>query len=279
MGDGTYKFIFESGVVRFDASGNLFVHLRHSKTDAHPLTVDDGMVSALPETERRGRFLGSGSGGAGGAFGMTDDLIRGYTIEIKGYESASLNADGHLEVDIEGVVDGPDWASGATMRLGRDGDALRLWAKSSFPEGVTSGDGAAPPAPPKPKSKGKGPGPKKPAAEPAKTYSGPEKGAEASADPKPASADATSESSKPKTEPIAKARGEKLPGKQAKVGATGVKAGGGKSKTTVDSTPRTAGSKSWDPGGKKKSGGGCVLLIGAVLVTFASAGTALASIL
>lgn len=308
MSDGTFKFIFESGVVRFDASDNLFVHMRHSKTDAHPITVDDGMVSGLPETERRGRFLGSGSGAPTGAFKTTDDLIRGFTIEVKGYTSAVINGDGHLEVDVDGVVDSPNWASGTSLRLGRDGDALRLWAKSSFPEGVTEGDGSAPA--PKPKAKkGSGPGPKKPPAEPAKTFNAPEKAdadpakeeptkkkasakkkapakkkaaAKKAAEPKAAKKEATPEAktdgAKPKTESMAKARGDKSPN-AAKVGATGVKAEGGKSKTTVDTTPRTAGSKSYDPGGKKKSGGGCALMGGVMLMSIFAAATAIAAIL
>ena len=326
MGDGSFKFIFESGVVRFDASDNLFVHLRHSKTDAHPLTIDDGVVSGLPETQRRGRFLGAGAGSASGSFKTTDDLIRGFTIEVKGYTSAAINGDGHLEVDVEGVVDGPDWASGTTLRLGRDGDALRLWSKSSFPAGVTEGDGTAPA--PKPKAKkGKGPGPKKPPAEPAKTFNGPEKteaaetpapkkkAAPKKAAPKKAAAkkaaakkkapakkaaakkapaekaapkeaapeaEAPAAAEKPKTESMAKARGDKLPGKQVKVGATGVKAEGGKSKTTVETTPRTAGSKAHDPGGKKASGdsgGGCALLGGVMLLSIFAALTSLAAII
>jgi hypothetical protein len=270
MGDGSYKFIFESGVVRFDASGNLFVHLRHSKTDAHPCTIDSGVVAALPETERRARFLGSGSGGASGAFTTTEDLTRGFTIELKGYESVSINDDGHLEVVVEGVVDPPDWAAGSELRLGRSGDALRLWAKSSFPDGVT-GDGAAPPPKPAPKSKGDGPGPKKPPAEPAKTYNAPEK-----AEP-PAEAKAPS-GEKPKTEAMARARGDQLPGKKVKIGATGVKAEGGKSKTTVDTTSRASGSKASDPGGKKKSGGGCAAL-GVLLLSIVAAVGSLAAIL
>ena len=85
---------------------------------------------------------------------------------------------------------------------------------------------------------------------------------------------------KPKTESMARARGDKLPGKQ--VGATGVKAEGGKSKTTVETTPRTAGSKSWDPGGKKKAGeggGGCALMGGVLLLTILAAAGSLAAIL
>lgn len=305
MADGNFKFVFESGVVRFDASGNLFVHLRHSKTDAHPLVIDDGVVSGLPETQRRGRFLGSGSGAAAGGFDTADDLIRGFTIEIKGYSSAVVNDDGHLEVDVEGVLDAPLWAEGSMLRLGRNGDALRLWAKSSFPEGVTAG-GHAPAPKPKPKAKGAGPGPKKPAAEPAKTFNPPEKAeAPAKAAPKkaakakkaapaaeskpatktkPAKAapedakPAAEAGAKPKTEAMARARGDKNPN-TAVTGATGVKAEGGKSKTTVDTTPRTAGSKDYDPGGKKKAGGGCALMGGVLLLTIFGAFASFAAIL
>ena len=78
---------------------------------------------------------------------------------------------------------------------------------------------------------------------------------------------------------MARARGDKSPN-ASKVGATGVKAEGGKSKTTVDSTPRTAGSKNWDPGGKKKSGGGgCALLGGGMLLGMLSAVASLAVLL
>ena len=164
------------------------------------------------------------------------------------------------------------------------------------------GDGSAPA--PKPKAKkGSGPGPKKPPAEPAKTYNAPEKAdaapakeeptkkkapakkkaaAKKAAEPKAAKKEATPEAktdgAKPKTESMAKARGDKSPN-AAKVGATGVKAEGGKSKTTVDTTPRTAGSKSYDPGGKKKSGGGCALMGGVMLMSIFAAATAIAAIL
>jgi hypothetical protein len=136
------ELIFESGVARFDASNNLFVHLAHGPDDPAPFSDGAGKSSAAPGGERRARVLGGGGAGGklSGAFDGTADLPRGLVIELRGYESAELDAKGRLRVVVPSVTERPDWLPGAgTLRLGRTGEPLRLWAKSSLPEGVRIG--------------------------------------------------------------------------------------------------------------------------------------------
>ena len=57
MSQGSTKLEFHSGVARFDAMGNLFVHLPHSVDDPLPLRVGDELA-APPALDRRARVDG-----------------------------------------------------------------------------------------------------------------------------------------------------------------------------------------------------------------------------
>jgi hypothetical protein len=143
-----FKIVFTSGVVRFDAHGTLFVNLPH--TDDAPQQVRLGSVSGAPvrAPEKFARVLGAGGAGtAGGAFPASGELPRGLTVQVKEYEHAAF-AQGRLEVSLAAGATIPDWwESGQDHHFVGD-DPVRLWAKSSLPDGVTIEGETAPGGPP-----------------------------------------------------------------------------------------------------------------------------------
>lgn len=153
LGKQPFEIVFRSGVARFDSVGNLFVNLPHRDDDPMSVRLSDDRVVSVPE--RRARVHGPGDPGpARGVFPVSADLPRGLTVEIKGYESATF-ADGRLVVSVPGSATVPDWfEAGLGHEFEKPGDALRLWMKSSMPDGVSLADGgsvdAGPPTQPKP---------------------------------------------------------------------------------------------------------------------------------
>lgn len=153
LGKEPFEIIIASGVARFDSVGNLFVNLPHGEDDPMPVVIGDTTRSA-PEKRARVHGPASDNGSAKGAFNASPKLPRGLTVELKGYSTASL-ADGRLTVAMPAGSTLPDWfESGATHVFERPGDSLKLWVKSSLPEGVTLADADAvdtgPPTQPKP---------------------------------------------------------------------------------------------------------------------------------
>ena len=152
LGKQPFDIVFTSGVVRFDSVGNLFVNLPHSDDDPMPVQAGD---RSLPAPERRARVHGPAStGAASGSFPASADLPRGLTVEVKGYTSATY-ADGRLVVSLPGDTTIPDWfEAGAQHVFTRSGSPLKLWVKSSLPDGVTLADASlvdtGPPTQPKP---------------------------------------------------------------------------------------------------------------------------------
>lgn len=153
LGKEPFRIVFGAGVVRFDAHGHLFVNLPHS--DDHPQKVwiggPDG--DAVPAPERRARVHGTQDGGATeGAFPASAELPRGLTVEVKGYERARLE-DGQLVVHMPAESTIPNWWESARDHHFKGDGPVRLWAKSSIPEGVSiEGDvpRGGPPTQPKP---------------------------------------------------------------------------------------------------------------------------------
>ena len=133
------SFVFKSGTLRFDASGNLFVNLPHKPADPQPVRLGDELRS-ISGDEKRSRIVLADAGSAvtSGEFSPVDKLQRGHTVSFQGYTSATLGDDGALRVEVPGGAELPGWATaGAEHIFERDGEPLCLWAKSSLPEGVS----------------------------------------------------------------------------------------------------------------------------------------------
>jgi len=156
---------FHSGVVRFDASFNLFVVLTHSVDDPQPLVLDGSEGTPVNGKDRRGRVVGSKPEGAGtisGAFPTSNDLPRGLVVEVRGFDSVELRDDGAMVVCCSGATELPDWIGDASeVIFRRPGERLRVWSKSSFRDGFSADENARPAAPSPPAAK---PEPKKKAA-------------------------------------------------------------------------------------------------------------------
>ncbi len=158
LGNQPFEIVFSSGVARFDSVGNLFVNLPHSEDDPAQVRLAEDKVVTVPE--RRARVHGPGeSGSSSGVFPASPDLPRGLTIEMKGFETATF-ADGKLVVAMPADTTGPDWfEAGGRHDFARPGNTVRLWVKSSLPDGVSLQGGdqvdVGPPTQPKPKTKPK----------------------------------------------------------------------------------------------------------------------------
>ncbi len=153
LGKEPFRIVFGAGVVRFDAHGNLFVNLPHTDDVPQSVTIGADAERTVAAPERRARVHGDHDGGTTtGSFPGSAELPRGLTVEVKGYESA-VYADGSLTVQMAAGATIPDWwESGQDHHFNGDG-GVRLWAKSSLPEGVLlDGDPgpAGPPTQPKP---------------------------------------------------------------------------------------------------------------------------------
>ena len=56
--------VFTCGVMRFDASGNLFVHLTHSIDAPHVVSIDGGVGQQAPPSDRRAKVAGNDTSGS-----------------------------------------------------------------------------------------------------------------------------------------------------------------------------------------------------------------------
>jgi hypothetical protein len=131
------RLVFECGVMRFDASANLFVHLTHSADSPHAVVIDGGASIQAPASDRRARVDGSVSDAAvsGQWPEFTASLPRGLVVEVRAYDSLRLSADGSLVVVIGAHEGLPLWfQQGGEHLFRRDGEKLRMWDKSSRPE-------------------------------------------------------------------------------------------------------------------------------------------------
>ena len=150
MSTESTRLEFSSGVARFDAMGNLFVHLPHSVDAPMPVVLGDGRGAEAPARERRVFVKGRATeASARGTFATTADLPRGaLVVTVQGYDSAVLREDGTLEVEVAEPGELPSWFQAGERHLfRREGEALRLWARSALPEGIalTGTNAASPP--------------------------------------------------------------------------------------------------------------------------------------
>ena len=153
MNTGSTRLEFSSGVARFDAMGNLFVHLPHSPEDPIGVVLGDGTGSEPPPRDRRALVKGQAATvTARGVFPPAPELPRGsLVVTVQGYDSAVLRDDGTLEVDVGGVAELPGWLrAGERHVFRREGQDLRLWAKSALPEGIVLHGTEPQPASPSP---------------------------------------------------------------------------------------------------------------------------------
>jgi len=153
LGKEPFRIVFDAGVVRFDAHGHLFVNLPHSDDSPQRVWIGGPDGASVPAPERRARVHGTQDGGStGGAFPASAELPRGLTVEVKGYESAQLDG-GKLVVEMPAESTIPDWWESARDHHFQGDGPVKLWAKSSLPDGVTiEGDvpRGGPPTQPKP---------------------------------------------------------------------------------------------------------------------------------
>ncbi len=238
---------FHSGVVRFDASGHLFVHLTHSRDDAHPLVIGDGTEVKAPAKDRRARVLGSGGAGkVAGKWPSVTDLPRGLVVEIREYDSVTLRDDGAMDVVMSDFSEIPDWFQGGEHHLfRRDNELIRMWAKSSLPEGAEISDKAVPNRPTKGRVSG---------ARATISYADKEKPAPEAAPTKKA----TSKKATAKKAPAKKATTKKATTKKATTKKTPAKkapakkATAGKKSSKAETSPKKAAAKK-KTGGKKST--------------------------
>jgi len=129
--------VFECGVMRFDASANLFVHLTHSSDAPQPIVIGKGPPGKAPAKDRRARLVGQSSGSkvVGAWPKFTSSLPRGIVVEVRSYKEVRLEPDGALTVTLEDPGEIPSWfEAGKVHTFERDGESLRMWDKSSRPE-------------------------------------------------------------------------------------------------------------------------------------------------
>ncbi len=150
MSTGRTRLEFHSGVARFDAMGNLFVHLPHSTEDPLPVLLGDETEAAAPPRDKRALVKGQAEAAlARGTFPTTNDLPRGsLVVSVQGYDSLVLRDDGALEVELADVAELPGWfRAGERHLFRRPGQPVRLWTKSSLPSGIQLSGEAADTAP------------------------------------------------------------------------------------------------------------------------------------
>ena len=131
------RLVFECGVMRFDASANLFVHLSHSVDAPHSVVIGDAEPTLAPASERRARVASSKEPGpvAGIWPEFTTALPRGLVVEVRGYKQVELGSDGKLIVLVGEHDEMPLWFEHGQEHVFRhDGEQLRMWDKSSRPE-------------------------------------------------------------------------------------------------------------------------------------------------
>jgi|GEM_PF-6641092 len=129
--------VFTCGVMRFDASGNLFVHLTHSVDAPHGVSIDGGVDQQAPPSDRRAKVAGNSTSGAvrGEWPEFTASLPRGLVVEVRGYTSVELSDDGTLTVVVGEHDEMPLWfEQGKTHLFNHEGETLRMWDKSSRPD-------------------------------------------------------------------------------------------------------------------------------------------------
>lgn len=134
--------VFESGVLRFDDHGVLFVHLEHGPDDPHPLqTHPDGADGFVPASASELTLVGEGGKGAvNGRFPTSETLPQGFVFTISGYHFVQLEGSGDVSVLLKDVAELPDWFEpGKVHRFAREGaDSPTLWAGSPDPTMKTS---------------------------------------------------------------------------------------------------------------------------------------------
>jgi len=129
--------VFECGVMRFDASANLFVHLTHSVDTPHSVVIDENNEFLAPATDRRAKVAGTVEEGpvVGSWPEFTASLPRGLVVEVRGYESLHLSETGVLSVVIGEHEEMPLWFEQGKKHLFSHADEkLRMWDKSSRPD-------------------------------------------------------------------------------------------------------------------------------------------------
>ena len=138
---GTLAFVFESGVLRFDDDGVLYVHLVHAADDPHPLLVHEleAGVSVPGDTDAAALVGSDGSGSwrPRSTLPETDELPDGLVLRFEGWDWAQVEMSGDLTVSLRGVGELPGWVRAEHVhRLARPGARVRIWSGSSPPPAV-----------------------------------------------------------------------------------------------------------------------------------------------
>lgn len=139
---GTLAFVFESGVVRFDDDGVLYVHVPHGAGDPHPLLVhgldDEG---AMPEEVAEAVLTGTDGEAAWrprANLPETDELPEGLVLRFEGWDWAQVEMSGDLTISLRGVDGLPDWVRPEHVhRLARPGGRVQIWKDSAPPPAIT----------------------------------------------------------------------------------------------------------------------------------------------
>ena len=128
------RLVFECGVMRFDASANLFVHLTHSVDAPHTVSIDGEDPILAPANDRRAKVASMAEPGpvTGQWPEFTASLPRGLVVELRGYTSVELNSDGAMVVMIGEHEEMPLWFEQGKEHLFRhQGESLRMWEVDS----------------------------------------------------------------------------------------------------------------------------------------------------
>ena len=129
--------VFESGVLRFDEDGTLYVHLSHSADAPHPLlTQPDGEDGTVPVSVSEGSCIGGGSGSyrSRASLPEADTLPEGLTLIFRGYEFVQVEMSGDVSVLMRAPESLPEWFTpGKVHRFDGPEDGVRLWTESSQP--------------------------------------------------------------------------------------------------------------------------------------------------
>ena len=130
--------VFESGVLRFDDDGALYVYLVHSADDAHPMvTHPDGRDAHVPAEDTSIELTGTGGKGeVRGHLPQVADLPEGaLVLTIRDYDFVQVEGSGDVSVLVRNPTALPDWFDpGKVHRFARDGAATpALWEGSRDP--------------------------------------------------------------------------------------------------------------------------------------------------
>ncbi len=131
---GTFPIVFESGVLRFDEEGVLYIHISHTPTSPHPMeTHPEGGEGSIPTEIKEASILGGAKQiGVHLHLQESDTLPEGMVFTIKGYELLRQETSGDLSIMLRDVQDPPSWFSpGKVHRFAGPDEGVRIWKDSA----------------------------------------------------------------------------------------------------------------------------------------------------